>query len=261
MGNIINTKEDSNYTIKKFTFDKIDSTDKDFVLLTQNPFEENSVQQESSPDNSENEHRNIPTTLPQDNKELLEKIEQLTSDVVTLQMELEKQETTFTQKIETEKQQAYEQGKTEGLKIAQEQYSEDLETHKIQLLRSIELLDEHKQLYDKAIHELESDLLQGSFILAQKIIIKEIDAYSSEIATQIAQSLLKTVHEGSEVTLKVNPIDFEDISSHFKDNRIKIESDEAIQKGGVVILSDSGNIDGDILTRYKQSLQLLQKES
>ena len=42
---------------------------------------------------------------------------------------------------------------------------------------------------------------------------------------------------------------------------IKIEADEAIQKGGVVILSDSVNIDGNILTRYKQALQLLQKES
>ncbi len=257
MGNIINSKDNNKYKIEKFTFDKLNTDEEDIVLFTQNPFEENLPKKEND---TEIKNEILPSS-PQNDKELLEKIEQLTSDVVSLQMELEKQEKQYKQELESKTQQSFEEGKSEGMKIAQEQFSEDLENYKTQFLRSIELLDEQKQLFDKALKDLEHELLQGSFVLAQKIIIKEIDEYSSQIAINIAQSLLKTIKEGSELTLKVNPTDFKDISTQFKDNRIKIESDEAIQKGGVVILSDSGNIDGDILTRYKQSLQLLQKES
>ncbi len=260
MGNIINTKDNTKYKIEKFTFNKLDSNEEEIVIFTQNPFEENKPPVIEENKNFEPKIDTSPPP-PKNNKELLEKIEQLTSDVISLQMELEKKEEDFKQELQQQKDQSFQEGKAEGMQSAQEQFTEDIENYKMQYLRSIEQLDEHKQLYDKALNELEHELLQGSFVLAQKIIIKEIDEYSSQIATKIAQSLLKTIKEGSEVTLKVNPSDFKDISSHFKDNRIKIEADEAIQKGGVIILSDSGNIDGDILTRYKQSLQLLQKES
>ncbi len=93
------------------------------------------------------------------------------------------------------------------------------------------------------------------------MILKEVEKNSAKIAVEIAEYLLKNIQESSEVTLRVNPEDFAAISSHFKESLIKIESDEAIQKGGIVLTGGDENIDGTILTRYRQALQFLQKES
>jgi len=39
---------------------------------------------------------------------------------------------------------------------------------------------------------------------------------------------------------------------HFEgEERIKIQPDKAIAKGGVVIISDNGNLDGTILSRFQ----------
>ncbi len=257
MGNIINTEEDSKHVIKQFSFQTLEVNDDDIVNYPENPFEVPTVIDETTQIDEASQDQSIHP----DHEELLQKIEQLTSDVVNLQMQQEKKEEEFIDKLTKTKDESYESGKADGMKELQEDISDEHEELKIQLIRSITLLDEEKEKFNTTLETLEHELLQSAFILAKKVIIKEVDLHSNQIATEIAKSLIQTLHESSEVTIKVNQQDHNHISSQFKDNHIKIVVDDAIAKGGIVILSNSGNIDGNILTRYQQSLLLLQKES
>jgi len=260
MSNIINTDDNSRHVIKQFSFQKLDVNDEDIIDHPQNPFEDPSPNEEDLAQENKTVQKKSDIAIP-DHQELLQKIEQLTSDIVGLQMQQEKDEQDFISQLQKEKNEAYEAGKADGMKEFQEHSANEIEDLKTQLIRSITLLDEQKQKFEQTLETLEEELLQSTFVLAKKVIIKEVDENSNQIAVYIAKSLMQTLHESSGVTLKVNPIDKSYISSHFKDNHIRIEEDDAIQKGGIVILSDSGNIDGNILTRYKQSLLLLEKES
>ncbi len=257
MGRIINTEEDSKHTIKKFSFNKLDVGENDIVFENPNPFDD-SITDDKMAHKEPSSQKEL--TIDE-KKEFLEKIEQLTSDVIRLQMELEKKDSEFKQELEKVKEEAYEQGKNDAIETFSNEMNSEIDDLKTQLIKSIELIDEQKMKFDLSLENLESELLETTFILAKKVIAKEIETNSAKIATQIAKELIKIIKESSNITLKVNPYDKEFVSSQIKASMIKIEADEAIQKGGVVILSESGNISGDILTRYKQALQLLQKES
>ena len=60
------------------------------------------------------------------------------------------------------------------------------------------------------------------------------------------------------VVIKVNPLDFEFLDEELKENpNIKLKSDDAIARGGVIVISENGNVDGNIMSRYnilKQSV-------
>lgn len=260
MAHIINQSEEQKGKVEKFSFAKLDVDDKDLLIVEQNPFAAVS-ESETSSDRPEESMPAEPPLSSDERRELMEKIDQLTSDVVRLQMELEKHDREHENALEAAKREAYEKGKEEALTLFQQEQSEEIEALKTQLIRSITLLDEEKHHLEASLQRLEKELTESAFLIAKKVIRKEVEKHSAQIATEIARFLLKNVKESSDVTLKVNPEDFNYLSSQLKETLIKIEADEAIQKGGVVILGGEENIDGNILTRYKQALQFLQKES
>lgn len=84
------------------------------------------------------------------------------------------------------------------------------------------------------------------------MIAAEISTNSAKIASSLARTLLQDLSQNTQVTLKVFPGDLEDIKESLKDlNYVILEADQAIAKGGIVILSSEGNIDGDIFTRFE----------
>ncbi len=256
MAHIINHEKDQG-KIEKFSFSKLEVDTSDLIVTETNPFVSDLPKESPQPDNRQAQQ-------PSDEDEpahLMEKIDQLTSDVVRLQMEIEKMQKEHQSALKDAEEAAYEKGKQEAIQSIQNEMSEEIEALKSQLIRSITLLDEQKHHFDQTLSQLENELLESAFLIAKKVILKEIDKHSAQIATQIARFLLKNIKESSDVTLRVNPADFAFISSQLKESIIKIESDEAIQKGGVVIHGGDENIDGNILTRYKEALQFLQKES
>jgi len=259
MANIINPDEKKSNTIQKFSFEKLDVDDADLVASEENPFAKNELPQPEETTSHENKEKTIFDA--KERETLLEKIDQLTSDVVRLQMEQEKMQQTHLQELEQAKEEAKESGKQEALKIFHEEMNEEIENLKSQYIRSITQLDEKRHQFDQTLEKLEEELIETALLLAKKVILKEVEKDSAKIAVEIAEYLLKNIQKSSEVTLRVNPQDYTAISSHFKESHIKIESDDAIQKGGIVLTGGDENIDGTILTRYRQALQFLQKES
>jgi len=132
---------------------------------------------------------------------------------------------------------------------------------KTQLLRSITLLDEKVHSLDLYLQEIKSSLIESATHIAKKVIKKEIDENSHIVAKNIASSFLNELKEATEIKLKVNPQDATYLSQHFSgEKNIKIEPDDAINKGGIIILSDIGNIDGKIQTRVEKAISLIKQE-
>ncbi len=263
MARIINPNKKNNTKIEKFSFKKLDVGEEQIVSFDDVPSFlpplEEAVEQNDSHAHKQKKEESIFDA--NERTALLEKIDQLTSDVIRLQMELEKKEETHRLELEKAKQEGIEEGKKEAIETFQQEASEEMEALKAQMIRSITQLDETKHIFEQTLSQLEEELIDTALLLAKKVIIKEVEKDSAQIAVEIARFLLENIKESSDVTLRVNPEDFAFISSQFKETLIKIEPDEAIQKGGVVLLSGVENIDGTILTRYKQALHFLQKES
>jgi len=255
VSDIINSENSKNVKIQKYEFGKLslDETNEDTFDI--NIFKD--THDEAAEDNETEQSEQI--SSDQEN-ELLEKIEVLTSEIVTLQMELENQKKSHQEELEREKEEAFEKGKVEGIKETSETFQNENDDLKSQLIRSITLLDEKTSQINNNFEHIEEDLVESALLIAKKVIKKEIETNSANVAKSIASALIETIKSVTNLTLKVNPNDFKEISEHFNGDSIKIEEDEAISRGGVIILSDTTNIDGSISTRLAKAIDLIGKE-
>jgi len=189
-------------------------------------------------------------------EKLLKKVDDLTGEVVSLQMALEEQKKEYEKKLI----QAKEDGYKEGVKDTQESLQNEIEEIKVQYISSITSLQELDLEIKEKLKTFEEELIETSIIIATKVIKKEVEEHSSEIAKSIANYLLSDIKDDLEIKLLVNPIDYEELLKESIKDGVKVVSDNSIKPGGVVILSKEKNLDGTIETRLKKTLQLI-KES
>lgn len=156
-----------------------------------------------------------------------------------------------TKSLEREKS-AREDGIKEGKMMADLELKKDIETEREKIASSLSKLESTIESTKEQIAKLESELSAIALDIAKEVIIKEISTDSAKIAASIARELLKSMSGNLNVIIKVNPADFEFLNNLAKGKEhITIKSDDAIAKGGVVIISENGNIDGNIMSRYK----------
>ncbi len=251
MSNIIDPKKSKKINIEKYKFGQLDIKENQVNTFNSELFKDNIDEKKIETKQKEQKDPSY---------ELLEKVETLTSQIVTLQMEQQEQTKEFESKLEAEKISQFEDGKNEGIKETQEMFANENDDLKNQLIRSITLLDEQKNTLDGVFKNIEEDLVESAILIAKKVIKKEIEIDSKKIAKSIASALIDTLKSVRNLTIKVNPNDFKEISEHFNQDSIKIQEDEAISRGGVVILSDSANIDGTISSRLNKAIELIGKE-
>jgi flagellar assembly protein FliH len=249
MGDILNLEESSNTKVEKYQFGKLELNSSDEVTFSADIFKEE-IDQEVP----ENEQATEVTD------DLLEKIDALTSEIVTLQMELEEQKKSYQKELDNQTKEAFDKGKEEGIKETSQTFQNENDELKSQLIRSITLLEEQKNNLDEMFKNIEEDLIDSSILIAKKVIKKEIENDSVKVVKSISSALIETLKNVGDITLKVNKNDFKEISEHFNSDSIIIKEDEAVSRGGVIILSNSTNIDGTISTRLNKAMELIGKE-
>jgi flagellar assembly protein FliH len=257
MSNIIDKEELSNHQIRKFEFGTFDDQNGDEFGKLDDEFEPFGTFS-----NSEDEEESIKESKPtQTPTELLEKIDKLTDENVKLQLQLESKEKDFEQRVEQERKKAFDEGREEGLKESSQTLQEEVEELKSRLIQSITNLDESAHKIKEEFENSKDELVDSAIIIAQKVIKKELDQNSSIIAKNIAQSILADLQEATQITIKANPVDVNYLNEHLNSSKIiKIEPDYAVNKGGIIILSNQGNIDGDIRSRLQKAIALLKEE-
>jgi flagellar assembly protein fliH len=194
-------------------------------------------------------------------EELLKKTDELSSNIIKLQMQIENQESEFAKRLEAEISRAKEDGKNEGIAQANAANEARINELEARFSASAAKLDEQYVKFDEFLKKIEEELGQTAIKIAKEVIDKEISTSSSQIAHHLASSLIKELSNVKNIEIRVNPEDSEYLKEQFsKNEHVKISADDAISKGGVVIISDGGNIDATMQTRLEKLKMLVNNE-
>ncbi|WP_107687171.1 flagellar assembly protein FliH [Campylobacter concisus] len=194
-------------------------------------------------------------------EELLKKTDELSSNIIKLQMQIENQESEFAKRLEAEISRAKEDGKNEGIAQANAANEAKINELEARFSTSAAKLDEQYVKFDEFLKKIEEELGQTAIKIAKEVIDKEISTSSNQIAHHLASSLIKELSNVKNIEIRVNPEDSKYIKEQFsKNEHVKISADDAISKGGVVIISEGGNIDATMQTRLEKLKMLVNNE-
>jgi flagellar assembly protein FliH len=262
METLITTERISSHSVDKYRFKVFSNGGADDDVHT---YEQVQSYEGFTPNESKNETQELPTADVTSKDELVEsllkKTDEMTSNFIKLQMKLEAQEEEFKEKVEAEKREAYEK----GLADAKEQTNSKLEADKIaaiaQFAESIKALENSANEYKAALESIKKELLEAALDIAKEVISVELSSNSSKVAYTLAHELIKDLQSASKIKLKVNPNDHGWLSEKIGSlGNIEIISDRAVSPGGVVAISDAGNMDAQIINRYERVKQAALQE-
>jgi len=250
LSRIVNGEAVEKHIINQYSFKSFDDSDT-FVSTNNSDNQQNSENEKETSDtnqhNTSNQNNNSNNEVIE---KLLEKIEELSNNIVNIQTKFEQQLNECKQQIEIEKQKAYEEGYKKGKEEANNELSKEME-EKIKLLQSsIEKVDKINEVFEEKILSIEKELISVALDIAKEVIQKEVSENSKEIAYNLAKSLMEDIKDATKIQIKVNPKDAQYLKEQNLQN-VEIIEDEAVKEGGVVIVSDIGNIDAEILQRFK----------
>ena len=193
-------------------------------------------------------------------EELLKKTDELTTNVVKLQLQIEKQESEFNQRLNEELKRERDSAHVQGYQKAKEELEGALSEVKSRYLKSINQLETLSVNIEEKLLKIESEMSATAFEIAKEVIKKEVTLESGQIAVLLSKELLKELKDASKIELKVNPKDLEMLKELYANNeKIKVSADDAITLGGVVLLSDAGNLDGSLAMRLEKVKYLIQE--
>ena len=183
---------------------------------------------------------------------ILQKSDDLAQSLQKMQEQLNKQEQEFSEKINIVEAKAKEMGYNEGYQKAKEELQIQIDKEKELYALSVQRMDENLTKSKEYIANLEKELSAIAIDIAKEVIITDVSTNSAKIASSLARSLLQNIAQSVPVTLKVFPGDLDYLKESLVDlQNVTLESDKAITKGGVVIMSNDGNIDGDLQVRFE----------
>ncbi|MBD3796730.1 MAG: flagellar assembly protein FliH [Campylobacterales bacterium] len=184
---------------------------------------------------------------------LMKKTDEMSSNFIKLQMKLESKEEEFALELQKAKEAAFEEGLQTGAKSTHEALDKNIQTTLELYASSIKKLEEGANEFKTSIDSLKNELVLAALDIAKEVIKVEVSQNSSAIAEVLSKELIKDLQDASKIILKVNPKDHSVISQNLGVmENVTVLSDAAISEGGVVVLSDAGNIDAQIQKRFER---------
>ena len=253
MATIISSQNIQNHDIDKYNF-KIFALGSD---STSEVFEEsNFIKNESA----EKSTKKVPqaTTESINSKDkliesLMEKTDEMSSNFIKLQMKLESKDEEHSTALKKAKEQSFNEGVESGLKKAATDSENSLAHGLSQFSSSVASLEESAKEFDSALDGVKSELMSAAIDIAKEVIGIEISQNSNNIAKILSDELIKELQSASKITLRVNPKNHGFISEHVGSlEHIEVLSDSAVNEGGVVAISDVGNIDAQVSKRFQK---------
>ncbi len=271
--NVISNQTSSQHIIEDYHFKVITEFSEPQVQNTEVSNEnkekkeskENLAPKPSHPVENELEHEEKPSTEPlfQSSfvEDLLKKTDEMSNNIIKLQMQIESQESEFDKRLNTELENAKEKFTKEGYDKARAEFDKELEELKDKYLKSVVKLDEACKNLDSFVEKNEKDLADTAIDIAKEVVLKELDEHSKEVAYALAKDLIAELKGAGAIELKVNSSDFDYLKDKFANSKhIKISLDDAISKGSVVVLSDAGNIESNLNSRLRKIKKMVNNE-
>ncbi len=268
--NIIGQEELKNHNIKKYEFKSITSEmlesgkilepSQEINKETTSEINENEplgeAQASAEIQNTETTMQKIATLEQELVERLLQKTDELSSSLAKLQIQFEKLQVESEQRVASAREEGYKDGFREAETKAKDELFAEINTQKKSLVDSIITLESALKQSQKHLEDLEKELSAISVDIAKEVILNEVSENSQKIALGLTKELLNSIMDATNIKIKVNPSDYLFLKEQLSENtKVEILSDSAVSLGGVVIVSDSGNLDGTIMARYKNLKQ------
>lgn len=193
---------------------------------------------------------------------LLKKADDMSSNFITMQMRLEALQEEHAQAIEEVKKSAFDEGFLAGIAQEQMQSLQRNAQGQDQFSLSVKTLEETAAQFSVSLGEIQKELTHTALEIAKEVIGIETHENSAKIAAKLSEALIEELGDAAKITLRVNPNDHGAISEKVGSlKNIEVLSDRAISAGGVVAISDLGNIDSQIKKRFERLKRSLLLES
>ncbi|MGZ8546530.1 MAG: flagellar assembly protein FliH, partial [Sulfuricurvum sp.] len=193
---------------------------------------------------------------------LLKKADDMSSNFIKMQMRLESLQEEHANALEIAKKTSFEEGLSAGILQEQSQVSTRTALAQDQLSASVKTLEESAAQFAITLVSIQKELTHTALDIAKEVISIETQENSAKIAAKLSEALLEELSDASKITLRVNPADHGVISEKVGSlKHVEVLSDRAISLGGVVAISDLGNIDSQIKKRYERLKRSLLLES
>ncbi|MEA2099967.1 MAG: flagellar assembly protein FliH [Campylobacterota bacterium] len=258
MATIISQASIKNHLIDKYNFK---------ILALGSSSDENETFQKSSLvkkefTQDENPRRREEDSKPDESKinakdklieSLMQKTDEMSSNFIKLQMKLESKEEEYSQEIIKIKEQSFNEGVQEGIKKATQDGVNSIANSVAQFSASVGTLENSAKEFESALEGIKAELIMAALDISKEVVGVELSENSNGIAKILGDELIKELQSASKITLRVNPKDHGAISEHVGSlDHVQILSDSAVNEGGVIAISDAGNIDSQISKRFER---------
>jgi len=242
-------------SIEKHTVDKYN-----FKVIALGAGSEGEQQQKYTPENNPKARATDvdSSALSQSSKDsliesLMQKTDEMSSNFIKLQMKLEAKEEEFENELKKAKEEAFAEGMKAGEAKAMEEIDKNLNTKLALLEDSIQKLDKSAEEFSVALAGIKNELVVAALDISKEVIKIELSENSAEVAKILSDELIKELQSAAQIEIKVNPKDHAAISEHLSSlENVKVLSESAVSEGGVVVISDAGNIDAQIAKRFER---------
>jgi len=252
MATVISSAELESHHVNKYNFKIIGSTGS----------QENTNQKEDNIGAKSSEHQKITdvdsSALSSSSKEsliesLMQKTDEMSSNFIKLQMKLEAKEEEYLKNLEKAKEKAFAEGLEAGMAKANQELEQSSSKGIEQFADSVKKLEVSSEEFSHALEAIKSQLITAALDISQEVIKIELHENSNEVAQKLSEELLKDLQTASKVTIKVNPANHGAISEKTGNlKNVVVLSDSAISEGGVIVMSDAGNLDSQIQKRFER---------
>ncbi|MGE3841613.1 MAG: FliH/SctL family protein [Vicinamibacterales bacterium] len=152
---------------------------------------------------------------------------------------------------------AFAKGYAQGERAGMEAGAKRIEA---MLRRLSQTLEELGQLRQTIAKETEREVVQLALALARRIVHREVTLDPTLVAA-MAHVALEKVGETTPATIRLNPDDYTAVSAQRGQNwegaRVTILPDPAVTRGGCVVQSDFGQVDGALDAQFEQMTRAL----
>lgn len=184
---------------------------------------------------------------------LMKKTDEMSSNFIKLQMKLEAKDEEHKFELQKAKEDSFAEGVKAGLEQSQTQNSVDVANALEQFGVSVATLQSSAKEFEVALESIKNELITAALDISQEVVGLEVSQNSNQIANTLASELIKELQFASKITLKVNPKNHGYISEKVGTlEHIEILSDSAVSEGGVIAISDVGNMDAQISKRFQR---------
>jgi len=252
---IISENNLDKHDVSKYSFKVLGAGESEHVLSDEHEKEEvaSASNNEQVQDITPSPVAEVPQQKDDMVQSLLKKTDELSGNYIKLQMKLEARDEEHKSEIEEARQNAYEEGIEAGKSQMNKELDAKVKENIDQFSKSIERIGKTAKDLEMALDPLRDELVSVAVDIAKEVVVSELSASSKDVATALARQLLEEVKGSTSVKLRINPKDFEHVKEQIGEVKgLEIEPDTALTPGGVVVISDVGNIEGDIMRRFER---------